>query len=105
MINKPSKELFCEVLDLLIENDTYLILVGDNLILKKDICNVFTINIFEFVFKVKDWIYSKDFTIQSFKAISICTIVFNSTKRESFTDDIELNTIISAGEWILKDKK
>ena len=69
------------------------------------------VNIYEFVFKCKDWIISKDYYLSTFIDFGVdnyfCEIKwFNSEyiiQNKNFIADTELEVIFKACEWILSE--
>ena len=71
--------------------------------------HIFSINIYEFTFKCKEWITSKDYYLSTFIDFGVdnyfCEIKwFNSEhiiQNKNFIADTELEVIFKACEWIL----
>lgn len=68
------------------------------------------INIYEFIFKCKEWALSKDYVISSYSKYKLdgynCTIYCNNGEiDEDFTSDTEVEAIIKACNWILEQSK
>ena len=105
---KISKELIKNVLVKETENlsDDFIFSIKDNYILFSDEgeCQ-FEVNIYEFAFKnLKQWALSKGYFIYSTHELSFIKSLFLETI-ETFSNgkDTEIECIIKACEWILKE--
>ena len=103
-----SKELVVSVLTEETENLTYDFIsdVEDNYIIFSDEgeCQ-FEVNIYEFAFKCKEWALSKGYFIYSTNELSFIKSLSLETI-ETFANgkDTELECIIKASEWLLKER-
>ncbi|MGJ0302490.1 hypothetical protein NG774_04085 [Aliarcobacter cryaerophilus] len=116
---KISKELLGSVMEFKKQNvyskDLDFIRLNENNIqfafkTEHNIQNVFSINIYEFAFKGKEWLIKNNFSYtvyydDYFKNFR-CTIlsIIGYEKRETFTANTEIEAIIKACEWILENK-
>ena len=68
--------------------------------------NWMPVNVYEFVFKCKDWALSKGYFIYSTNELSFIK-TFSLETIETFSNgkDTEIECIIKACEWIIKERK
>ena len=107
---KISKELIRKVLVKETENlsDDFTFDIIDNYIIFADDGEcMFEVNIYEFAYKCKDWAYTQGYILKS--EINGCLVcdrnTFMGSDTEWFNGISEIETILKACEWILKNEK
>lgn len=104
---KISKELIKNVLVKETENlsDNFIFSIKDNYILFVDEgeCQ-FEVNIYEFAYKCKEWALSKGYFIYSTHELSfIKSLSLETIETFSNGKDTEIECILKACEWVLKE--
>ena len=97
----PSKELIEKVLGL--KNPKCIDRIDDEFWIEFDIEDEKMFNIYEFAFKIKEWAYEHWFFIDSYTNInSGAKVTKQFEKSMYFVEKTEVEAIIKAGEWVLK---
>jgi hypothetical protein len=99
---KISKELLSEVLNL---NITYIERCNNSIVYKVSVYDrEEEVNIYEFVFKCKEWALTKGYFIYSTNELSFIK-TFSLETIETFSNgkDTEIECILKACEWVLKE--
>jgi len=109
----PSKELFKKVMGIDLMR-TYIsdgqevernLWINDDYIVWNDVPYTDEVSIFEFAFKIKEWAEIHGYILSS--SIGLCDIAISRNVKWIWNEsaDTEVEAIIKAGEWILKDSK
>jgi hypothetical protein len=99
---KISKELLSEVLNL---NITYIERCNNSIVYKVSVYDrEEEVNIYEFVFKCKEWALTKGYFIYSTNELSFIK-TFSLETIETFSNgkDTEIECILKACEWVLRE--
>lgn len=110
---KISKELLSEVLKIPLEAISKIYFDKTNLLVKKSNNRIEEHNIYEFIFKCKDWAKKLEYIIFSsptqkieytavVQSFDINKIYFGQNQFYALT---EVEAIIKASEWIIKERK
>lgn len=99
---KINNELISEVFEC---NCTYSKIIDNELVYEA--FGVSYINIYEFAFKCKEWAYEKNYELRSWKGYCACVYLLDGYgfNQKDYTANTEIEAIIKACEWILKEVK